>query len=227
MIELSAKTVMEVQHGNYGLYLAIGRKLPTTRLRWIFLSPKAVHAIDTEKIDAFLKGHKTERLQLWCNQYAVVCFHADRPFVGFHRIDADGSIISGKGMNINIDEWAELAAHLPILCIHVNATSLLQYKQTGSDSLWHFLPQEFGYDNTRHVALPSPSELMGLLYRWQVCRDINKKMREHCPGCKNDSPGQRDHMGSSGNLTLCCARMCVQDNVDVMYRMLYIYIIYV
>ncbi len=77
----------------------------------------------------------------------------------------------------HIDEWAELAGHLPILCIHVNATSLLQYKQAGSDSLWHFFPQEFGYDDTRHVALPSPSELMALLYRWQVCRGINKKRR--------------------------------------------------
>ena len=195
MIELSSKTVTEVQHGNYGPYLALGRKLPTNKMRWIFLPASAVQAIDIGKIEKCLKEGSDHRMQLHSNQHAVVSSYKNWHYVGFHRLTAGGDIIAGQGMNLNRDEWNKFSTHLPSLLIEVRSKMLMQYRR---GTTWYFLPQ--GADEeTRFVTMPTPTELMGMLYRWCARRNIDKEITNHCPGCRCDAPGQLAHMGPGGN----------------------------
>lgn len=132
-------------------------------------------------------------MRLCRNQYAVICDYHDRPYVGFHRLDAHGAIIAGKGMNLDLSEWQKFATHLPSLMMEL-APSLVQYK---SGDAWYFLPQAADED-TRFVTMPAVADLMEMVYRWQVRHNINEKIKEACAGCRYDAPGKLDHMGPSG-----------------------------
>jgi hypothetical protein len=193
MIELSNKTAVEVQEGQFGPYLALGRKVAdSTKYRWVFLSKTAVKAIDPEKIASLLEKKGAGYLQLCGNQHAVVSQYRDLSYIGFHRLDGHGEVIRGKGLNLNRDEWQTLASDLPRLVTQLETTTLTQYL---TDGVWVFLPEEVGSaGETRTVPRPSSSTLMSWLYIHLVSRDISKKMAANCDGCKCDAPGQRSHM---------------------------------
>ncbi len=117
MIELSEKRVIEVREGQYGPYLAVGRKLvqDNTKYHWVFLSKKVTRAIDAEKIDELLKKEEKGRLQLSGNHYVEVAPFRGSYYIGFLHLDAQGEVIPGKRFNLNREEWQTLKEHLPAL----------------------------------------------------------------------------------------------------------------
>ncbi len=115
MSQLSEKTVVEVQLGKYGPYLAVGRKVAERNsLRWIYLSKTAMKAIDVQKIDKWVNSAEEGKIQLCGNQHVVVSQFRGCTYIGFHRLDMHGEIIRGLGLNLNRAEWQELVLQVSL-----------------------------------------------------------------------------------------------------------------
>ena len=116
MIELSEKTVVEARPSDkYGPYMAIGRKMPGTWIRWILLSPDVIHPHLCEDVHRRVQQRSEERFHVHTNLHVLVSKYRGHTYVGYHRLDQDGQVIPDKGINLNVDEWEALRKHLPAL----------------------------------------------------------------------------------------------------------------
>ena len=110
--QLSQQTVTVVKNGQFGPYVAVGRRKEKAT-RWVFLSTQAWTELtnNIDKVTAMVKQglDKEETIVLTKRVKLTASCFKDRYYIGIHSTDRNGQRIKGHGMNLNMDEWSQLA----------------------------------------------------------------------------------------------------------------------
>ena len=109
--QLSQQTVLEVRHGKYGPYVALGRIQEKSK-RWVFLSARAWDVLtkNIDNVNNITKQDldKEETIILTQRVKLTVSCYKDKYYIGVHSTDQSGERVQGRGMNLNMDEWEQM-----------------------------------------------------------------------------------------------------------------------
>ena len=91
VVEFSEKSVVEGRpEGKFGPYLALGRKMPGSWVRWILLSTSVLQPSLCEEIGRSVREGREDKFHVHTNQYVLVSKFKGETYVGYYRMNEKG-----------------------------------------------------------------------------------------------------------------------------------------